>query len=87
MLLFLCDYAICYAPIMPFYAHIYAPNLPIMLDYANYAQIMLIMLKLCHYAKLCNYAKLCSSTCGAPARGPPPSPGSCSSLAQRGPIT
>ena len=26
MLLFLCDYAIFYAPIMPLYAHIYAPN-------------------------------------------------------------
>ena len=41
MLLFLCDYAIFYAPIMPLYAHIYAPN------YADYAQIMQIMLKLC----------------------------------------
>ena len=25
MLLFMCDYAMVYAPIMPFYAHIYAP--------------------------------------------------------------
>ena len=72
MLLFLCDYAIFYAPIMPLYAHIYAPN------YADYAQIIQIMLKLCLimsimpkyavYAKLCNYAKLCPPSHGD-ARG------------------
>ena len=42
MLLFMCDYAVDYAPIMPVYACVYAPN------YANYA-------KLC---ELCpNYAR------------------------------
>ena len=54
MLLFLCDYAIFYAPIMPLYAHIYAPN------YADYAQIMQIMLKLCQLCQnmqfMLNYA-------------------------------
>ena len=40
MLLFTCDYAIFYAPIMLEKARNYAPN------YANYAQIMPIMLQL-----------------------------------------
>ena len=89
MLLFLCDYAIFYAPIMPLYAHIYAPN------YADYAQIMQIMLKLCLimpimpkyavYAKLCNYAKLCPSARARRGRSKWSSlkpPGCTSSLAQ-----
>ena len=56
MLLFTCDYAIFYAPIMLNYARNYAPN------YADYAKIML------NYAKLCpimlNYANyaLCSDS-------------------------
>ena len=41
MLLFTCDYAIFYAPIMLNYGRNYAPN------YADYAQIMPIMLILC----------------------------------------
>ena len=89
MLLFLCGYAIFYAPIMPLYAHIYAPN------YADYAQIMQIMLKLCLimpimpkyavYAKLCNYAKLCPSARARRGRSKWSSlkpPGCTSSLAQ-----
>ena len=76
MLLFLCDYAIFYAPIMPLYAHIYAPN------YADYAQIMQIMLKLCqlcqnmqfmlNYAIMLNYARRLARGGGA-ASGPPSS--------------
>ena len=49
MLLFTCDYAIFYAPIMPLYAHIYAPN------YADYAQIMQIMPKYAVYATYTSY--------------------------------
>ena len=48
MLLFLCDYAIFYAPIMPLYAHIYAPN------YADYAQIMQLCSNYANYAKICS---------------------------------
>ena len=33
MLLFMCDYAVDYAPVMPVYACVYAPN------YANYAKL------------------------------------------------
>ena len=59
MLLFMCDYAIYYAPIMPYYARIYAPN------YANYAKLCSVML---NYARLCysyatvllDHVKLCS---------------------------
>ena len=89
MLLFLCDYAIFYAPIMPLYAHIYAPNyadyaqiMPIMLDHA---QIMPIMPKYAVYAKLCNYAKLCPSARARRGRSKWSSlkpPGCTSSLAQ-----
>ena len=49
MLLFTCDYAIFYAPIMLNYAHNYAPN------YADYAKIMPIMLKLCQLCKIMQF--------------------------------
>ena len=49
MLLFTCDYAIFYAPIMLNYARNYAPN------YADYAKIMPIMLKLCQLCKIMQF--------------------------------
>ena len=60
MLLFMCDYADFYAPVCPFMPTFMLQIMPIRLNYAKYAQIMQIMLKLCRHAKLCNYAKLCS---------------------------